>query len=79
VSSAVAAEGDAKMACKCGNQACAVRLSRGLKTFCEIEPSVKATPNWYPTYSAAVAANPGRRIRCVGSILAGSPKRFIAE
>lgn len=63
--------------CKCNNDGCKVREARGLVAFCEMSAPAAAPVVGYATYAAAVAANPGRRIRSVGQFFNGSPRRFV--
>lgn len=67
--------------CTCGSDVCAMRLGRGLRAFCDTTLRTETTaadrlPSW-GSYSAAVEANPGRRVRCVGGGLTGAPRRFV--
>lgn len=63
--------------CECGNQACAVRIGRGLVPFCRMPaPSPQKRPGW-SSYTEACAANPGKRVGLIsGGLYTGSAARF---
>jgi hypothetical protein len=60
---------------ECGRELMAVRVARGLRCFCQVNATGRE-PMGHATYSAAVAAHPGQRIRAYGGGSTGAPKRF---
>lgn len=66
------------MTCTCNNQACKVRMARGLAPFCQM-PAPTARPVGFATYREAAQNANGGRVRSVGGILKGCPKRFVVE
>lgn len=70
------------MGCKCGSEVCAMRMARGLLAFCDA--NLKATGHkgaaegvFSSYWQAAAALRPGQRVRALGSVGTGSPKRFV--
>lgn len=69
-----------KTNCTCGNFGCNIRIARGLEPFCgDIKATSRDESGLYGSYSEAVTANPGKRVRLVsGGYSTGAPSRFAA-
>jgi len=66
------------MACKCGSEACAFRMCRNLRAFCEMPPPAQEPKIGFRSYEAAAAERkPGQKIRSCRSGLDGCPRRFV--
>jgi hypothetical protein len=66
-----------KVGCRCGNFGCGIRITRGLKPFCEMESAGLVVRPGFASYAAA-AASPGEGpVRLIsGGQGTGGPKRF---
>jgi hypothetical protein len=62
--------------CKCGNQACAVRMARGLKAFCEMVSTGRRAKPGFDTMEACKAAFPASAavLRAMNSVHSGGSR-----